>query len=138
MEPVGVLVGIDREQRGLLVDLTGERQLHDEPVDRRIFVERVDLGVEMRRRDVGGELAVVRDDPDTPARLALAAHVRGAVRVVAHEDRAEPRGHATVDERVDAHLEPFDRQLEERLPVEQLCAHPTPSPGCVAQPSIRR
>ena len=58
----------------------------------------------------------------------------------------------TVDERVDPLLEPFDRQLEERLPVQQLCGHVVrPSPRmrrhethvlscmtCVSEPSIAR
>ena len=66
--------------------------------------------------------------PTSAARLALATHVRGAVRVVAHEDRAEARRDPAVDERVDPHLEPLDRQLEERLPVQQLCASSLPHP----------
>src|SRR5581483_11785062 len=123
MQAVGVLLGIDRQQRLLLVDLIRQRQLHDERIDRGIMVERVDLGLQVVPRDVGGELAVMRLDADLLAVVALGPHVGGRVGVVTDQDRAEPGRDATLDQGAHTGAQSLLRALQERVPVQQLRGH---------------
>jgi len=91
VQAVGVLVGIDGQQRRFLVELARQRKLHDVGVHGRVVVEALDHGVQLGLGDVGGQLFVNRRDADFTAVADLGAYVAVRCRVVADEDRAEPR-----------------------------------------------
>ena len=60
VQPVDVLVGIDLEQRGLVVDLRRRRVLHEHRVDGGIVVERADRREQIGLRRVLGQVHVRR------------------------------------------------------------------------------
>ena len=68
MHPVDVFVGIDLEQRGVVVDLRRRGMLHEERVDRGIVVERADGGGDVGLRRVFRQVDVRR----RPAELLCA------------------------------------------------------------------
>ena len=61
-----------------------------------IVVERADAGEELLLADALGELFVHRVEANLGGRLLLHAHVRAAVRPVAHEDHSQARGDAVL------------------------------------------
>ena len=56
MECVHVLLGVDAEQDGLLIQMLGKRELAKYTVDLNICVQLVNKRVELVLRGVGGEL----------------------------------------------------------------------------------
>ena len=89
MQPVGVLAGVDALQRGVLVEVLGQRQLHDVAGALGVGVELVDGLVELGLADVGGQVAADRVDADLRAVGVLAAHVGLRAGIVADQDRAQ-------------------------------------------------
>ena len=92
VQAVGVLVGVDAFQRGVLVQVLGQRQLHDVAGAFRVGVELVDGRVQLGLADVGGQIAADRVDPDLRAVGMLTADIRLGPGVVADQDRAQTRG----------------------------------------------
>ena len=58
MQAIGVLVGIDGQQRLLLVALRRQRQLDDEGIDACVVIEGPDRGEHLSLRDSGREMQV--------------------------------------------------------------------------------
>ena len=75
MQPVGVLAGVDALQRGVLVEVLRQRQLHDVARAFGVGVELVDGLVELGLADVGGKVAADRIDAHLRAVGVLAAHI---------------------------------------------------------------
>ena len=76
MQPVGILAGVDPLQRGVLVEVLGQRQLHDVAGALGVGVQLVDGLVERGLAGVGGQIAADRVDADLGAVGMLAADVR--------------------------------------------------------------
>ncbi len=95
VQPVGVLARIHPLEHGELVEASRQRQLDDVAGAARVGVEFVDDGLDLSLRDGRRKLALDARDPDLRAIAVLAGDIRGARRVVADEDRAEPRHHAS-------------------------------------------
>lgn len=71
MQAVGVLVGIDALERCVLVEVLGQRQLHDVSGALGVGVEFVDGGVELLLRDVGRQVAAEELMPTLAQSLCL-------------------------------------------------------------------
>ena len=95
MKPVDVLGGVDGADHAALVDVSGERQLHQDAVDRRVGVELGDEGQQVGLGEVGG----ARQRLGVEARLGGGARLGADVglrrRVLADEHDAQ-RGRAAV------------------------------------------
>ena len=98
MKAVRVLCRCDRVEDRLLVNVLGERNLHEDAVDRIVCVELVDQLQKRGLARVGGEVVVPRFDPDLGAALAFRSHVDVTRRVVPNEHRSEPRDHTLFGE----------------------------------------
>ena len=91
VEAVDVLVGIDAVEHPLLVDLPGERELHQDAVDRVLGVELVEQGEELVLGGLGGEPEGAAQHADLGAALDLAAHVGLGGGIVADQHGDELR-----------------------------------------------
>ena len=123
MQAVGVLVGVDREQRRLGVEVVGERDLEDVGVDLGITVVTVDDRVQRLLRDRRRQLTVDRPHTDLGRVLALQSHVRVARRVVADEDRPEAGRDALLAETLDARAQVVLDRVEQCGAVEESRSH---------------
>jgi hypothetical protein len=90
-EAVHVLRRIDQPDELVLVEVLGQRELEQDAVHAVVRVQRADQLRELLGHDVSARLVVERLDPDLGRVLPLHAHVHGGRRVVADEDRREPR-----------------------------------------------
>ena len=75
MEPVHILLGQDGAQDNLLVDLTGQRQLHQDAVHRPVLVQALD---HIQQLLLGGLLRHFDDlglDAHFPTGLVFVAHI---------------------------------------------------------------
>ena len=89
-QAVDVLGGGDHGEHPVLVDVSGERHLDEDPVDLGVAVEARHQVDELVLGDVGRQLVVDRADPGLLARAALAADVDVGGGVVADEHGREP------------------------------------------------
>ena len=89
MESVDVLGGIHSLDRPRLVDLRGQRELDEDPVDRVVPVELVDQLEQLLLGCVFGEPVVAGQDAGLDRGLLLQPDVDVGSRVVADEDRAQ-------------------------------------------------
>ena len=99
VQPVDVLGRIDRRDDGERVEMRRQRQLHEDAVDRVVGVQ---LGDELHQLVLGrrlGQDMLEADHADLARRLALAAHVDAARRVVADEHDGEAGGWPTCSAR---------------------------------------
>ena len=78
VEAVDVLVRVDGEQRGELVEVTRQRDLDEEGVDGRVAVEPLDGGEQLGRARVGTEVLVDRLDAHLGAILVLQGDIARA------------------------------------------------------------
>ena len=100
-----------------------QRQLDEVAVAGRVGVQLVDDGFELLLRDVGGQVAPDRVDPDLAAVGVLHPHVRVRPRVVADQDRAQARCHPLRGQRRDARFELRENGVLGGLAVENLRRH---------------
>ena len=75
MQAVGVLARVDALQRGVLVEVLGQRQLHDVAGALGVGVQLVDGLVELGLADVGGQIAADRVDAHLGAVGVLAPDI---------------------------------------------------------------
>jgi len=116
VEPVDILVGRYREQHSVLVDVGRQRQLHEDPVDPRVGVQRRHQGEHQFLRRVSRQ--PMRDvvEAHLVAPLLLVPHVDRRRRVVADEhDRQAGRTRRRRDPRGEfrEHGVPHRRALED-------------------------
>ena len=90
VQPVGVLLDGNGAQHRALVDVRGERQLHEHAIDARVRVERRDGGEHVGLRRVRGQIHAKVRNARRRARRLLVAHVRRRVRSRADEHDGEP------------------------------------------------
>ena len=83
----------------------GQRQLHDVAVAGRVGVQLGDGRLDLLLRGVGRQVPALRGDAHLGAVAVLAVDVRLRARVLAHQDRAQPRDDAPVAERLDPPLQ---------------------------------
>ena len=124
MQPVDVLVRVDRQQRSSSSMCVGERELDEEGVDLGVLVVLTDDGEQLVLGGRGRKLPPERGDADLARVLVLQADVDGAALVVADEDRPEPGRDAPVA----ADPSPARRGRATPLPRNAL-----PSRSCAAQ-----
>ena len=94
MQPVGVLVRVHQRQHGVRVEPLGQRQLDDVAGAGGVGVQLGDGALDVRLGRVARQVAPDAGDAHLGAVTMLAADVGVTARVVADEDRAEPRVHA--------------------------------------------
>ena len=123
MQAVGVLAGIDALQRRVLVQVLGQRQLHDVTGAVRVGVELVDGRVELRLADVGGQVPADRVDADLGAVGVLAAHVGLRTGIVADQHRAQPGRPPGGRQRRHPLLEVDEDLVARGLAVQSDCTH---------------
>ena len=102
METVSVLIGVDRVQHGVHVDVRRERQLDDKAGTTRILVEPANGIKDALLRHVGREVDPDRVDSDLSTVTVLARYIRVRPGVLSYEDSAESRLAAEPFERRDA------------------------------------
>ena len=126
-EPVDVLRRVDRRDHRVLVDLLGERQLHEDAVDGVGFIELGDELEQLVLRRGGAEAVVERAHADLLRLLALVADVDVRGGIVAHQHRREARHVATASGGELPHPlgDPLAHLGGDRLAVDRLCAHAT-------------
>ena len=155
MQPVGVLVRVDALQRSVLIELLGQRQLHDVTGALGVGVQFVDGLVEGRLADVGRQVAPDRGDAHLRAVGMLTADVSLRPRIVADQDGAQPGCAARCGQCRDPLLQIDEDLVPGGLAVQRDCAHahslacpgfrlltcpltsPVP-PTCSARPSLAR
>jgi hypothetical protein len=137
VQPVGVLVRVDALQRRVLVELLGQRQLHDVPGALGVGVQLVDGLVERGRRDVGGQVAADRRDAHLGAVGVLAADVGLRARIVADEDGAQSGRAARCGQFRHPLLEVDEDLVAGGLAVQRDCAHARQSGTLLACPKFR-
>ena len=123
MEAVHVLFRHNGGQRGSLVQVRGQGQLHQNAVDGRIGVQGAYLTLQ---RLLGGILRHA-DGHGMHARLfaadALVAHINLAGRVVPHQNHRQARGHTPLLQRRYLPGDVCPKLLRHGLAVQQLCRH---------------
>ncbi len=90
VQAVDVLGVVHGQQRGLLVEALGQRDLDQVGMDGGIGVEATDNGLELVLAGLHGQMLVHRDDAHLSAVVVLQRHVALTGGVVAHEDGAQP------------------------------------------------
>ena len=90
MEAVDVLDRVDGADHAPLVDLAGQRQLHEDAVDRVVGVQLRDELEQLRLARLLRQAQVACLDPDLERRLVLAPDVDVRGRIVADEHGREP------------------------------------------------
>ena len=89
MEAVDVLVGVDRGDDLLLVDMLGQRQLHENAIDRGISVELLDHRQQIGLGRFGWQLVLEAVHARFHRALALGADIDLACRVLAHQHHGQ-------------------------------------------------
>ncbi len=128
MEAVDVLGGVDRLDRLRLLDVGGERQLDEDPVDSVVGVEVGQEPEQLVLGGVGGQAKVARVDADALRSLLLAPDVDVRGGVVADEHRGE----ADVAERRDLGRDLVADFRRQRLAVDDLRRHASEVIGSAA------
>ena len=123
MQAVSVLGRVDALQRRVVVEMLGQRQLHDVPGAVGIAVELVDRLVEHARADVGGQVAADRVDAHLGAIGVLTANVGLRARVVPDQDGAQPGRTTRSGQRGYALLQVDEDLVTGGLAVQRDCAH---------------
>jgi hypothetical protein len=133
VEPVDVLDGIDAPEHGPGVDVIGDGHLDEDAVDVVAPVQRIDRLEQLFGGRLGVQFVVDALDAEVLARPALHRDVRFAGRVVAHQDRREPRRHVRVVQCVDAVPEVVPDSVTDRCPAEDVTVedvrHRSPPPA---------
>jgi hypothetical protein len=119
VEPIDVLHGGDRPDHARLVDVVGQRELHEEPVDRVVGIQLLDLLEQLLLGRLRGEPDVACIDSDLPGRLVLEPDVDVRCRIVADKDRRE----ADLPELPNLVCDLAADALGERLAVHELGCH---------------
>ena len=91
MEPVDILVRVDRLDDRLLVDVRRQWHLHEDPVDRVVRVQAFDQLGQLRLRGRGGQVVADRNDSAFLAGRALVADIDLGCVVVAYQDDRQAR-----------------------------------------------
>ena len=91
MKAVGVLLRQDGVKNDLAVDLLGERELHQNPVDPRIAIDLVDQRQQVVLAGRSRQLVVRDIDPNRFAGFLLILDVQVRGRIVANQDRRQAR-----------------------------------------------
>ncbi len=89
VEAVDVLQRIDPLDDLVFVDVIGQRQLHQDAVDRRVRVELVDQRQDVGFGRVGGQVVIARRDAGLFACAALVADINPRGRVFPNEDHGQ-------------------------------------------------
>ena len=92
MEAVDVLVRVDGIDDGLLVDLVGQWQLHQDAVHGRVVVQFLDLGQQRLLAGAGVHLVLIGVHAGFDGLFALGADVDLTGRIFAHENDGQPWG----------------------------------------------
>ncbi len=124
METVGILGLRDALSHDLRIDVCGQRQLHEDPIDALVGVEPTDEVDELGGGALGGRRVEGEVDARALGGATLVAHVDRRGRVVAAEDHGERRRRAAVS----GHGDDFRGELlpelrGDRLAVDDDCAH---------------
>jgi hypothetical protein len=91
MEAVGILGGRDAVDHEPFVYVLGQGELDEDPVNRRVRVEAIEQRQELVLRSARLEVVVPRGDADLGAGASLGGDVDARGRILADEDRGEPR-----------------------------------------------
>ena len=102
VEAVHVLGRVDLLEQVLGVQLRGERQLQQDPVDRRVLVEFADRLLDLGTAGVRRKLAVARLQAELAAGLDFLLHVDLGGRVVSDHDRGQRGDHVVAGRHVAA------------------------------------
>lgn len=145
MEAVGVLLRGDALERGILVEVFGERELHDVPGACRVGVQVVDGGVELLCGRIRGEILADRGDADLGAVGVLAPDVRLRAGVVADQYRAQAWRDASCREPSHAGAEIGEDLIAGEFAVQSNRRHglplfhstPPPRTSSAATPAVR-
>src|SRR4030095_12824689 len=89
MEPVDILFWIDALENGVLVNMPGQRELNQYPVNRVVFVEFSDLVHQFGLLDRAWERDLTTDDPEFLARPGFHSHIRRGCRVFTDENHGK-------------------------------------------------
>ena len=123
VQAVGVLAGVDQPEGPVVVQATGERQLHDVAGAGRVGVQPGDLGVQLGLADRCRQLDLERGDAHLGAVAVLAGDVRLAARVVPDQHGAQPRRDALGQKGLDPDGQVGLDGGRQGLAVQQLCGH---------------
>ena len=94
MQPVHVLVRVQGQDNGALVQMGRQWELHQDPVNAGVVVELPDLAKEVFLGDLAGQPDGLRPDADLLARSPLVANVHGGCGIVPHQDHRKARDNA--------------------------------------------
>ena len=124
LETVHVLAGVDAIDQRILVDVTGQRRLHQDAVHVRVGIETVDQGEQVGLGGVGGKVMIERAKTDLVAGLALVAHVHRRGGIAADQHHGQPgRGQPLRHPRSDPQTQLLQQFLGDAFTVEYACAH---------------
>ena len=122
MEPVDILAGIDRGDDRLFVELARERQLDEDPVNRRVLIEPLDQREQRRLAGIGRQAVFEAGDARRLAGLALGADIDLARRILADQHHSEARTPAgMMRKRRRARSDPRAQALGKSLAVDERC-----------------
>ena len=91
VQPVNILVRVDRFDHGKLVHLGRQRELDQDSVEARVFVQFPDGFEDLLVGGVGGKQERVADHAYLIASPAFVAHVDGGCRVISNQYRRQAR-----------------------------------------------
>jgi hypothetical protein len=121
---VHVLGGAARAHDRVLVDVRGQRQLDEDPVDPGVGVQLADQVEQLAFRDRGVGAVVDRAHPDLLREAALVADVDLGGRVLADEDGGQARLAAVLgNEGGDVDPDPLARRRGDRFAVDNPRRH---------------
>ena len=124
VEPVDVLVGTDRGDHRLFVEMVGKRQLDKDAVHRRIGVQSLDQREQFGLARIGGQAMFETFHVRRDSRLVLAAHIDLARGILAHQHHREPGlAPGCLRELLRLRADAFAQLGGKALPVDDLRAH---------------
>ena len=127
MEAVHVLGGIDSQQHACFVDLKGQRELHQDPVDLGVRIEALHQTEQLRFGGVGRERELARVEAQLASVPVLHADVDLARRILPDQDRGQPGHHAALGaEPLDSDLHLRPDLARDRVAVDELDGHSRP------------
>jgi hypothetical protein len=91
MEPVHILGRVDRVDHQIRVQMPRQRQLHQDPVHRRVLVQPPHQRQQVGLRGVRRQPVLERGHADLDRLLALRTHIDLAGRILAHQHHRQPR-----------------------------------------------
>jgi hypothetical protein len=124
VKSVDVLVGIDRRDHLVAVDLRRQRKLDQNPVNVRVLVQDVDLPNHPRLIDRNRKVESVRTNSDFFAGLELVTDIEEGGRIFADEDDRQSRDQPGLDlQRINAAAAFLTNLARNRRAINDFCCH---------------